>query len=178
MMAEALKRELFGEGAGGVFAVLDGASVPELLDKLHEHRPQYECLFRGDLKPDMAEVAPYLVRLEPDAAFTEWILEQGWGRHWGIFLASGADVSSLRLHFRRFLIVYDPNGKPLYFRFYDPRVLRAYLPTCNGEQLQELFGPVSCFLAEGERPEILLRFKLEGGRLASTSTALGSEVKM
>lgn len=172
-MVEVLKKQLFDQG-GSVFAVLDGASVPELLDRLYEHRPEYECLYRGDLKPDMAEVAPYLVRLEPDVPFSDWVLQQGWGRHWGIFAISAADLHALRQHFRRFLIVHDPKGKPLYFRYYDPRVLRMYLPTCNGEQLAELFGPVASYLAEGDAPETLIRYQLDAGKLTSKAVRLAA----
>jgi hypothetical protein len=30
-----------------------------------------------------------------------------------------------------FLIVEDPDGEEMYFRFYDPRVLRKFLPVCS-----------------------------------------------
>ena len=32
----------------------------------------------GDLEPDMAEVAAYLVLLEVDSPFTQWVLTEGW----------------------------------------------------------------------------------------------------
>ena len=53
---EKLKSELFGEDT--VFVVLDGASVPGLLAKLTELQPVHTCLYRGDIEPDLAEVAP------------------------------------------------------------------------------------------------------------------------
>jgi len=174
-MVEALRSRLFGETEGCLFAVLDGASVPDLPGKLYELKPEHECLYRGRLQPDMAEVAPYLVRLEPETPFTDWVLEQGWGNHWGIFVVSAAELLELRQHFRRFLIVHDPTGKPLYFRYYDPRVLRSYLPTCNGEELAALFGPVRCYMAEGEKPELLLRFELDAGRLVSKAVRLAPQ---
>jgi hypothetical protein len=114
-----------------LFAVLDGASVPNLPQELYQHEPDYLCLYRGALDPDLAETAPYLVRLEPGSPFAEWIFNEGWGKHWGIFFTATCDMRDLRSHFRKFLIVYDAGGKPLYFRYYDPRVLRVYLPTCR-----------------------------------------------
>lgn len=54
----------------------------------------------------------------------------------------------LRRHFRRFLRVTDEQGQPLMFRYYDPRVLRVYLPTCTAEELALVFGPVSAYLIE------------------------------
>ena len=47
-------------------------------------------------------------------------------------------------------MVYNEDGKPLYFRFYDPRVFRVYLPTCNESELEIIFGPVSRYLVESE----------------------------
>jgi hypothetical protein len=164
-ISEALSRQLFSEEAANVYAILDGASVDELLDKLFTLEPEYECLYRGELEEDMAEVAPYLVCLKPDAEFTAWLLEHGWGKNWGIYVVSDADMRAMRRHFRTFLIVYDPDGKPLYFRYYDPRVLRLYLPTCNDAELETIFGPVTSYLLEDEDPQTLLRFLKNDGAL-------------
>ncbi len=170
-----LSAQLFADPTAGAFAVLDGASVPGLLDQLDRFEPEYECLYRGDLEPDLAEVAPYLVRLQPDSPFTAWVIGEGWGNHWGIFAASPADLREMRHHFRTFLTVHDPEGKPLYFRYYDPRVLRVYLPTCNREELATVFGPVTHYLLEDQDAGALLRFEVKSGALAQEKIALPSE---
>jgi hypothetical protein len=164
-MTDTIRNLLFSEAEGNVYVVLDGASVPGLPDKLAEWEPPQECLYRGEIKPDVAEMAPYLVHLEPDAEFTAWILQKGWGNHWGIFAVSEADLATVRRHLRTLLVVHDGAGKPLYFRYYDPRVLRVYLPTCNGTELASMFGPVAAYLLEDEKPDKLLRFGLESGAL-------------
>lgn len=156
----AISTHLFGEENVRVFAVLDGALIDDLLDKLQQFEPEYYCLYRGDLKPDMAEVAPYLVRLRPDTPFAEWVIGKGWGKNWGIYVHSPANLQAMRKHFRTFLTVYDSNGKPMLFRYYDPRVLRLYLPTCNAQELQTVFGPITSYLVESEDPKTLLRFQL------------------
>ena len=153
-----LRKHLFSEPEYNVYTVLDGASVPDLLDKLYEDPPEHCCLYRGELTPDLAETAPYLVRLEPRAAFTNWVLDKGWGHHWAIFATAEADLRTMRRHFRTFLMVNDPDGKPLYFRYYDPRVLRVYLPTCNVEEMTTVFGPIASYMLEGDTPNILFRF--------------------
>lgn len=163
--AEAVLDALFSEEAANVYAVLDGASVEGLVPRLYDARPEFECLYRGELEPDMAEVAPYLVRLDPEAEFAEWVVREGWGRHWGVFAAADADLRDVRRHLRTLLTVYDPAGRPLLFRYYDPRVLRLYLPTCTAEELRTVFGPLSCFLAEDGDPGTLLRFQLAGDAL-------------
>lgn len=160
-----LEKQLFGDGSTNVFAVLDGASVPNLLQLLHDFDPERECLYRGDLQSDIAEVAPYLIRLERGSEFAVRVLGRGWGKHWGIFALTESGLTDLRQHLRKFLIVHDSEGKPLYFRFYDPRVLRVYLPTCNTEELKTFFGPISSYALEDKNPASLLRFRLSGGQL-------------
>ncbi len=164
-MVEPLSRVLFGDEEAHAYAVLDGASIPDLLENMHRFQPEHECLYRGDLPADLAHAAPYLVRLEPESELAEWVIGQGWGRHWGIFAISPADLREMRRHFRTFLMVHDSEGKPLYFRYYDPRVLRVYLPTCNAEELATMFGPVACYLLEAEEPNTVLRFRRQDGAL-------------
>lgn len=163
---DALREKLYREEGGGIFVVLDGASVNGLRQKLADEQPPHECLYAGELEPDMQEVAPYLVKLDPDTPFTDWVLDRGWGKHWGIFAETNAELPVLRRHFRGFLKVHDPNGKPMLFRYYDPRVLRTYLPTCNPEELKTLFGPVNAYMMEDESGASMLRFRLKNGALA------------
>lgn len=149
--------------ASHIYAVLDGAAIPSLLDKLYKFSPEHICLYRGELGADLAHMAPYLVRLENDTEFTNWILSEGWGHHWGIFAATNEDMLTMRKHFRTFLMVESPEGKPLYFRYYDPRVFRQYLPTCGKEQANDIFGPILFYMVEGEKPGSMLRFSLHDG---------------
>ncbi|MBK9169579.1 MAG: DUF4123 domain-containing protein [Bryobacterales bacterium] len=168
---EELENLLFGDAAQNVFAVIDGASVPDLRYKLREMDPPQVCLYQGELEPDMEEVAPYLVQLEQDTDFAEWILK-GWGKHWGVFALTSGSLRDLRQHFRKFTVVYDEKGNPMYFRFYDPRVLRVYAPTCTGEELETLFGPVDAYLLEGEEPAVAVRLQRGGGALSQSAVRL------
>jgi len=142
------------------YAVLDGASVPDLPTKLYEMRPPHFCLFTGDLEPDMEHAAPYLVRLLPRTPLNEWLLQECWGNHWGIFVHSRGSLIEMRKHFRALVNVYDETGNPMIFRFYDPRVLRRYLPTCKPDELKVFFGDVESFFAESEDNEKLMSFHL------------------
>lgn len=173
-LADALRRELFADEEANVYAVLDGASVPGLLGNLAEHQPEYTCLFSGQLDPHLAEAAPYLVRLEAEAPFTYWVLETGWGRHCGIFAAVPGAVpfTRMRKHMRSFLRVRDPEGKPLFFRYYDPRVFRVYLPTCNALELRAIFGQVATFMLEGKDAGTLLSFLVFDGVLEEHKVVL------
>ena len=72
-------------------------------------------------------------------------------------------------------MVLTEDGKTLYFRFYDPRVLRMFLPTCAPEQLAEFFGPVESFYVEDEDPARALRFSLEAGALKTETVDLAAD---
>jgi hypothetical protein len=90
------------------------------------------------------------------------LVTEGLVRRWGIFIVSSRPFRDVRRHFRRFLMVQDEVAERMYFRFYDPVVLRAFLPTCNAVQAKEFFQDIEAFLVEGDRGE-LLRFT-EGAR--------------
>lgn len=154
MLPDAVHDRLWQEAEGRyVYAILDGAQNENLLDLLQGgDGPEFRCLLPGELEPDMAEVAPYLVQLEPESAFTHWLMTQGWGQNWGIFLVSEKTLAPLWQALRRQVLTYGPDLEPMYFRFYDPRVLREFLPMCTGEHLLRFFDGVSFFVAEGENP--------------------------
>jgi hypothetical protein len=164
MIKEDLEKILFNENTR-VFAVLDGASVPDLRMRLYEMRPAHYCLFRGELAPDVAEVAPYLVHLAPGTPFTDWVLSDSFGRHWGIFAQSLHSIKEMRRHLRALTTVYNEDGNPMIFRFYDPRVLQNYLPTCNGGELKSFFGKIDAFFAENVKDQSLVSFRLENEQL-------------
>ncbi len=164
---ERLKAHLWPDEEHAAFALLDGAGIPNLLDKLYdEGGPEFACLYMGELAPDMAEVAPYIARLVPGSPFLDWALS-GWGQHWGIFavLPATVDLPTIRRHFRKLNIVYGPDGNPLLFRYYDPRVLAVFLPSCDEAPLAAMFGPVSHFVLEGANLEEGLILSQANGEL-------------
>jgi len=173
-MTQWLEQHLFSKSKTNVYTVLDGASVPDLPQVLWKLEPKHVCLYRGELEPDLAETAPYLVKLENQSPFTDWVFEEGWGNHWGIFVTTPAaiELKMLRKHFRMFLMVYDPDHKPIYFRYYDPRVLRLYLPTCNREETEIIFGPIDSYMLEDEDPSMLLQFSYDGETMNQEKIAL------
>src|SRR5436309_10309254 len=114
---DAIREKLYREDGAAIWAILDGASVPGLLQQLADNEPEHLCLYAGELKPDVAEVAPYLVKLEAKTPVADWVLEQGWGKHWGVFAETADDLLALRKHFRSFLTVYDQSGKGMLFRY-------------------------------------------------------------
>lgn len=168
MDKEKLSQHLFSKVAR-VFVVLDGALIPELRMKIYEMKPVYHCLFSGELEPDMAEVAPYMVRLLPNTPFTEWVLAECWGKNWGIFAQTRETVIEMRKHFSSLITVYDETGMPMTFRYYDPRVWRKFLPTCKSQEVKTLFGKVDTFFVESEDKQSLIRYEINGAGVKETA---------
>lgn len=138
-----------------VVAVLDGARDDRIHRAVYDSRLDYECLFAGEISYELALAAPYLIRLDARASFTRWLIEEGWGKSFGIFAWTRADMETLRRHFRRILQVRDEDGRKLFFRYYDPRVLHVYLPTCTAAELREVLGPIGRLLAEGPEGQVI-----------------------
>ena len=148
-----------------VYALLDAARDESIYPKIVNSGLESTCLYRGENARELAWVAPYLVELRRDDPFTQWVVENSWEKSWGVFAGSPATLNELKRHFRTFLTVYDEEGSSLYFRFYDPRVLRIYLPTCNAMELGIVFGPIGSYLLEGEEPDTAIRFENVSGKL-------------
>ena len=174
MMPDTLSNRLWQEAETRfAYVLLDGAQNKSLLDWLHgPDAPQFECLFAGDLAPDMAEVAPYLVQLEFGSRFATEFIQNGWSPNWGVLLVSSAELSIIWRHLRQHALVYGPELAPMYFRFYDPRVLRMFLPTCDEAQLKDFFGVIDFFLAEGAAQLAADVWSLADGKLLTE--ALGA----
>jgi len=117
-----------------------------------------QSLFEGDGAEKLITVAPHLVSLGKDSQLLEDLLRKGWGQSWGYYLTSPETFQPLRRHLRRFLMVADEENNNLYFRFYDPRVLRRYLPTCTPQEATQFFGSVTRFWMEDEDPGVLLEY--------------------
>ncbi|MEM1126095.1 MAG: DUF4123 domain-containing protein [Bacteroidota bacterium] len=145
-------------GQDRIYAILDGAQDDRIYANLLLAGIRYECLYRGRLPEALAVAAPYLVELKRETPIARWVLKHGWGRHWGIWLVANESLEGLRHHFRRFLEVRTEQRERLYFRYYDPRVWRAYLPTCTRQELDFVFGPVAYYLVESEEPDEMLTF--------------------
>jgi hypothetical protein len=148
-----------------IYAILDPARDDGMLEKLFETDLEMCCLFPGTEGNDLRAVAPYLVALKETNPVTKWLLERGWGKSWGIFAESSENFIVMRRHFRKFFIVYDEQGQSLFFRYYDPRVLRVFFPTCDKMQLAAFFGPVVRYFVESEDGNALIQYSPAKGRL-------------
>ena len=158
--------------SGDAYALLDAARDVRIYQTLRRSLVDSCCLFAGNLPQALAEAAPYLVVLARDSELSARLIDLAWDNSAILFVTSTAMLQDLRRHFRRFLKVHDESGEGLFFRFYDPRVFRVYLPTCNAEELKILFGPVDRYLVEAEEPDTLLEYRRSGPELVEEVVAL------
>jgi len=129
---------------------------------LVHHKEECLSLYEGPEGAKLAQVAPYLVRIAPDSKLLEALVKEGWGKSWGVYFTCAGDFHEIRRHLRHFLQVKLPDGEQVYFRFYDPRVMRIFLPTCIAEEANQFFGPIKRYVLEGEEPDQLLEFTTLG----------------
>jgi hypothetical protein len=157
---------LYGNGQP-VFVVLDTAREDRLPAFLQAYGVEHAPLSEGDKAGQSKEGAPYVVLLPKTSPLLKLLMDEGWGKGWGVFVNSAAPFGDVRKHLRRLLTIQTEDGRFLYYRFYDPRVVRGFFPISSPEESAEFFGPISRFVVEGDDLAQPLQFKAPP-RLAHT----------
>jgi hypothetical protein len=156
-----------------LYALLDAARAPAVPALLTDSGERHECLYSGGVAQELAEYAPYLVQLDKNGALVPRLVEAGWDDAWGYYLISESSFERLRTHLRKFLLVKLEDGREVYFRFYDPRVIRAFLHVATLQQAAKLLEEVSGVICAGNEPDTLLTFHMAGNRLVRNQIPLG-----
>lgn len=139
-----------------LYAVLDAARDERVLVLLRESIDEQASLYEGPQGHVLDDVAPWLVRFAPGSRLLRALIEEGWGSGWGVYLTAPMGLREVRRHLRHFLMVLDETtDQRVYFRFYDPSVLREFLPIATERQRAQLFGELGGFVTEGESLEVL-----------------------
>ncbi|MFD0323954.1 DUF4123 domain-containing protein [Lysobacter gummosus] len=174
-LEDVLHERLF-TGTGDVYAVLDGRKIPGLPERLHATGAEFWCLLAEGLDPVLAECAPYLVRLHCEGSAVAAALRAVWERGSGIVLCTcaGSDGRALRVHLRAWLRIPGADGRTQFFRFYDPRVLRAILPSLSAERRAQFLAPLGCVYVSGPTPGSLIGFSRDA---CADGCALGAAGK-
>jgi pSer/pThr/pTyr-binding forkhead associated (FHA) protein len=142
--------------AAPLFAVLDAARTLRIIEVLRESAEEYRSLYEGIKGEALAMQAPYLVSLPKGSRLLPQLVLEGWGRRWGIYLSCRRPFDEVRTQLRRISMVHnDQTRERMYFRFYDPRMLRLFLPTCALRQKEQVFGEIEAFLVEGRDGELV-----------------------
>ena len=135
-------------------------------------------LFEEGSGSHMLDVAPYLVPItfrpkypyEGSGYLDLWT--RGLGSSAGILLITPIATDVLLSHLRDIFRVTDETGHRFFFRFYDPRVLRTYLPTCTPAEAKQFFGQVRHILVEAAKPGKMLSYSPERSGVQTDEGAL------
>jgi hypothetical protein len=139
-----------------LYAVLDGARDERILELLREHVEAHRSLYDGTEGETYEDVAPYLAGpMREDSALLDKLVTEGWGKRWGIYCSSRERFAEVRRHWRRFLMVeLEELEERVYFRFYDPWVLRVFWDTWDEQQRGELLRGIGRAMVEGHTGDV------------------------
>jgi hypothetical protein len=149
-----LLRALYQSPQATVFAVLDAMRdnrIQAFLDASGERYLPIDPSGRAQV---------YIVAPESNGRLLDVLIKDGWGRGWGYFCVSSFAMEEVCMHLRNFMTLHTAAGRPLTFRFWDPRLLRVLVPALPPDEAVDFFGPVARILVEGEKPEIVVELTL------------------
>ena len=140
---------------GRLFAIVDAARDDRILILVRESVERYQSLYEGTDGEALEHVAPHLVELPKGSGLLRRLVREGWENRWASFMETNLSFKELRRHLRRFLMVADADTrKKMYFRFYDPGVLRTFVPASTVKQRSEFFGEINAFYVENESGDV------------------------
>lgn len=145
-LPERLAAVLFPQGMH-CYAVLDGAACPNIPDMLTTSGLAHDCLFQGDARKDLGDVAPWIVELSNGHALTRQILTAGdapwllWDRLPIFLLHSNLDLRAVRTHLRKFTRLEGDEEKYFYFRFWEAAYLEAFIAGRPKEEVAAILHP-------------------------------------
>jgi Domain of unknown function (DUF4123) len=122
-----------------LFAVIDRCDAPEAARLIAQAGQRSCCLFPEEAERKYPDAAPYLI--EVSEPLLDPVLSLLASKPQGILAASKTPLIGLRHQFRYFTSATLPDGKTWLFRFYDPRVLRAFIHSCSPDELRCFYGP-------------------------------------
>lgn len=147
--------ELAKSGRFAPYLLIDCAGLQGGAARLPRHIcVEFDSLFAGSLATELADVGPYLGRLKSFAQDIEKAVENLLAIQIGTLLVAehgphdnpSQAFAQLHRHLRKFNIVQDPNGKQLFFRYYDPRLIYDVLQALDRQQVNEFFGPINALV--------------------------------
>jgi len=139
---------------------------------LQKHYTQYRCLLKGTKDEVLADVAPYIFLIDDAGEKLKDEIELSLKEL--ISIESAQDIDVLTDHFKQF-IYQNVNGRECYFRFWDARVLKKFLPLCTEVQLRMFFRPLSAIFMEDENGQEVICYTVQYSSLF-TSKAIKNGV--
>lgn len=148
------------------YHISDAAQMEIHLNEFSEFDLVPYSLYLNTEEVDLADVGPFLVDLMGNKKVVNWLEKEGYGKSWGIYINSNSEFEDIVKHLQGILIVEDDGGHKNYFRYYDPRVMKIFLPTCDANQLKYLFGSViNAYIVEDPESNQNIIYTLNQGKL-------------
>ena len=143
------------------FGLFDCAGdAPHLYREIEGSGLPHCTLFGGVVPRPLLEASPVCVHLGAKPHGGSYLLQRYWGNSACIVVTAAEEMvlDDVRKQLKRSLRVRLPTGARALFRYYDPRVLRAFLPTCTADQVRALMGKLTDMWCEGETPDLVLQW--------------------
>jgi hypothetical protein len=138
-----------------VYAILEaGISVKavtsELVSALEDYDPpQWRSLLRIQDDAELAQLATYLIELEPEHSdpyakeagithFTQWLLSHPDLPRWGFFAVSSRPFEEVLSYISRFAVVELGNGANAFFRFAHPPYFVSLLSSMEESEIKDM----------------------------------------
>jgi len=159
-----------------LYAVVDASKDPYVIPHtLEAMASNVVCLFKGDARENLGDQTAWIAQIDRQEQLLEWLMEEGWGKRWGFIALSDFPLDRFATHLRKFTKVVDAEGVEHFFRFYDPQVLRQYLPVFDQKQHDLFFrGVRACFIEDSRDPQTILRYRSDDGTLVSQAVPLNA----
>lgn len=115
------------------FALLDAASIPNLTTMLEASQSEFVCLYQGQSYDDLAEAAPWLVRLDWNDRFTRDIFTSSdapwhlFDKSTLLFFRTASQMDDLRNALRKLTMIQGPDDKSYFLRFWEGLTLFSLL---------------------------------------------------
>lgn len=129
------------------FALMDCALDSIIYPTIKDSGCPIKCLYGEAWQSGLADIAPYLVELDPKAAFSSELLTWDWNGNWGCFVQSNASLDDLSVSLQALTTAQTPDGKEVFFRFQDPRVIRPFLANASPDNIKTLFAKAARIVA-------------------------------
>lgn len=151
-----------------LYAVVDNSRLPDFISYAKELELDHRCLLSASIGVEVQHMAAHLVPI-PDPKVLRLIFARTWGRKAVLFLQSRKTLRSLATHLREFSLAEKPDGEVSIFRYYDPRVFRAFIENIDRDQYAAVFpGFVERAFFEDERSGLLVaEFPSSGAKAIS-----------
>lgn len=147
--AKDLLRQSLEEHPGAqLFVLLDPSRDTKITTIAQGLSERAECLYIGSARQEFEDDAPWLVQCGEMDGFSDYLVDEGLGQHWCVFVISDGSFDDLFRHFRHLTKIRQVDGESLFFRYYDPDVLGSILPFLTGAQRKYVFGPAAAMLME------------------------------